>query len=108
MFFKAMDLYRTVFPNPSPRKALDESVCTRGKQSTFLLVQVCRAVSAALHTPQLGWPHAGTGGPKFQSRHHLAPQIKLRFPKLKYEALEISEFRGPFERKVHDSFFGPL
>ena len=54
-----------------------------------------RAVSAALHTPQLGG-HAVTRGPKFQSRHHLAPQRKLRSPKLKYEALEISEVRGPF------------
>ena len=39
-------------------------------------------------------------GPKIQSRHHLAPQRKLRLSKLKYEALEISEFGGPFERKV--------
>ena len=66
-----------------------------------------RAVSAALHTPQLGG-HVATGGPKFQSRHHLAPQRKLRSPKLKCEALEISEFRGPVERKVLYSFFRPL
>ena len=66
-----------------------------------------RAVSAALHTPQLGG-HAITGGQKFQSRHHLAPQRKLRTPKLEYEALEISEVRGSFERKVHYSYFGPL
>jgi len=54
--------------------------------------------------------HAVTGGPKFQSRHHLGSQRKLRSPKLKYESLEISEVRGPFERKVlmHYSYFGPL
>jgi len=67
-----------------------------------------RAVSAALHTPQLEGGHAVTEGPKFQSCHHFAPQRKLRFPKLKYEALEISEVRVPFERKVHYSFFGPF
>jgi len=56
------------------------------------------------------------GGPtlsqelKIQSRYHLALQRKLRTPKLKYEALEISEVGGPFERKVliHFSYFGPL
>jgi len=39
----------------------------------------------------------------------LRPQRKLRSPKLKYEALEISEIRPPFERKVltHYSYFGP-
>jgi len=30
----------------------------------------------------------------------LTPQTMLRFSKLKYEALEISENMGPFERKV--------
>jgi len=29
----------------------------------------------------------------------LSPQRKLRSPKLKYEALEISEVRGPLEKK---------
>ena len=40
----------------------------------------------------------------------LNPKRKLRSPKLKYEVLEISEVRGPFERKVlmHYSYFGPL
>jgi len=49
-------------------------------------------------------------GPKIQSRHHLAPQRKLRSPKLKYEALEISEVGRPFERKVliHHGYVGPL
>ena len=68
---------------------------------------IIRAVSAALHTPQLGG-HAVTRGQKFQSRHHLEPQRKLRSPKLKYEALEISEVRGRFERKVRYSYFGPF
>jgi len=58
--------------------------------------------------PSIGGGHSVTGGPKFQSRHHFAPQRKLRSLKLKYEALEISEVRGPFERKVHYSYFGPL
>jgi len=48
----------------------------------FLLIGRVRAVSAALHTPQLGGAHAVTGaqnsaaatGPKIQSRHHLAPK----------------------------------
>jgi len=71
-----------------------------------VIVQL-RAVSAALHTLQLGGD-AVTGGPKFQSRHHLGPQRKLRSPILKYESLEISGLRGSFERKVHYSYFGPL
>jgi len=61
------------------------------------------------------YPSIGGGvtllqGPKIQSRHYLAAQRKLRFPKLKYEALEINEVRGPFERKVlmRYSYFGPL
>jgi len=43
-----------------------------------------------------------------QSRHHFATQRKLRSPNLKYEALEISEVSGPFERIVlmHCSYFG--
>ena len=52
--------------------------------------------------------HAVTGGPKFQSRNNLAPQRKLRSPKLKYEAWEISKVGAPFQRNVHYSFFGPL
>jgi len=70
---------------------------------------VGRAVSAALHTPQLGVQRCHRG-PKFQSRYHLVPQRKPRFPKLKNETLETSEVRGPFETKVlmHYSFFGPI
>jgi len=49
--------------------------------------------------PQLGGARCYMG-PKIQSRHHLGPQRKLRFPKLKYEALEINEVRGRLERKV--------
>jgi len=59
-------------------------------------------------TPNLGVTLSQ--GPKIQSRHHFATQRKLRSTKLKYEALEISEVRGPFERKVlmHYSYFGPF
>jgi len=61
-----------------------------------------RAVSAALHTPQLGGAHAAVGAPNSdpsplsQAKKASTSQI----PKLKYEALEISEVGGPFERKV--------
>ena len=67
-----------------------------------------RAVSAALHTPQLGGPRCHRGFNSVLSP--LSTQGKLRSPKVKYEALEISEFRGAFERKVlmHYSYFGPL
>jgi len=50
-------------------------------------------------------------GPKIQSHHHLAPQRRLRSPKLKYEALEISEVRGPLEKKsayALQLFWAPL
>jgi len=59
--------------------------------------------------PPIGGPTLSQE-PKIQSRHHLAPQKKLRPPKLKYETLEISEVGGPFKRKVliHYSYFGPL
>ena len=43
-----------------------------------------RAVSAALHTPQLG-------GAQTYVHHHLVPERKLRS---KYEALAISEVRN--------------
>ena len=55
-----------------------------------------RAVSAALHIPKLGVAHAVTGGPKF-SPVTITTQGKLRSLKLKYEALEISEVRGPLK-----------
>jgi len=67
-----------------------------------------KAVSAALHTPQLGGGPRCHRGPKIQSCYHFAPQRKLRSPTLKYEPLVISEVWGPFERKVHYSHFGPL
>jgi len=67
-----------------------------------------KAVSAALHIIQLGRAHAVTEGPKFHSRYHLTSERKLRSPNLKDEALEISEVRGPSERKAHNSYFGPL
>jgi len=74
------------------------------KLSESVLCCTTRAVIAALHAPN--WAgHAATRGPKFspvttQSRHHTVPQRKLRSLKLNYEALEISELRGPFERRV--------
>jgi len=52
--------------------------------------------------------HAVTGGPKFQSCHHLAPQRKLRSPKLKYEVLEISEVRDPLKEKCITVILGPF
>jgi len=57
---------------------------------------VSRAASAALHTPQLGGMLSQ--GPKIQSSHHFAPK-KPSIPKLKYEALEISEVGGPLKEK---------
>jgi len=66
-----------------------------------------RAIWAALHSPNCGGARCHRG-PKIPVSHHLAPQIKLRSPKLEYEAREISEVKGPFERKVHCSCFGPL
>jgi len=53
-------------------------------------------ISRTPYHPIVG-AHAVTGGPKFQSRHYLAPQRKLRSPKLKHEALEISEVKGPLK-----------
>jgi len=50
-------------------------------------------------------------GPEIQSRHHLAPQRKLRPPKLKYEALEITEVGGPLKEKclyITVTLLGPL
>jgi len=62
------------------------------------------------HSVPPNWGARCHRGPNVQSRYHLAPQRKLRSPKLKYEALEISEVRGPFDRKVlmHDSYLGPI
>jgi len=66
-----------------------------------------RAVSAALHPPIGG--HAVTWAENSVPLP-LSLQRKLRPPMLKYEALEISEVGGHFERKVliHYSYFGPL
>jgi len=47
-------------------------------------------------------------GPKIPVPSPLSTPEKASIPKLKYEALEISEVRGPFKGKVHYSFFGPL
>jgi len=98
-----------IVPNHSlPSKRLQNERVSVVEQFTFATLG---AVSAALHTPQLGGSHTATGGPKFQTRHHLAPQRKLAStPKLQYEAREINKVRGPFEKKVlmHYSYFGPL
>jgi len=81
---------------------------------------VCPSVSSIVHyknqcsgnAPEVRTPTAGAEsyqphsippiggaryhkGPKIQSRYHVAPQRKLRSPKLKYEAQESSEVRGP-------------
>jgi len=68
-----------------------------------------RAVSAALHTTPIGGGHAVTGDQN-SVPSPLSPKRMLRSPKLKYEALEINEIRGPFERKVLMlySYFGVL
>jgi len=59
--------------------------------------------------PPSGGAHAVTGAPKFNPSPLSRPE-KTSIPKLKYEALEISEVRGPFERKVpmHYNYFGPF
>ena len=67
----------------------------------------CQSRISRTPYPQFGGPRCHTGL-KIQTRHHLAPQRKLRSPKLKYEALEISEVTGSFESKVQYSYFGPL
>jgi len=47
-------------------------------------------------------------GPKIPVPSPLSTPEKASIPKLKYEALEISEVRGPFERKVDYSYLGPF
>jgi len=93
---------------------LSLSVMANARQPTHhrrsqggLLSNGPRAVSAALHTPQLGGPRCPKG-PKIPVPSLLRPPEKASIPKLKYESLGISEVRGPFERKVHYSYFGPL
>ena len=53
--------------------------CLRPTPADNLPILAGRAVSAALHNPQLGGPRC-QGVPKFQSRHHLAPQRRFRSP----------------------------
>jgi len=60
-------------------------------------------ISRTPYFPIGGHPATVPQGPNFRTPHALATQRKLRspqIPKLKYEALEISEVGGPFERKV--------
>ena len=58
-----------------------------------------RAVSTALHTPQLGGATLSQGAQNSVPSPLSRPE-KTSIPKLKCEALEISEVRGLFERKV--------
>jgi len=66
-----------------------------------------RAVSAALHTPRLG-------GPTLSQRAQNSVLSPLSTPeKASISQIEIRSarnqwIRGPFERKVHYSYFGPL
>ena len=62
-----------------------------------IMSHLIRAISAALHTPQLG--RTLLQEPKIQFRQHLCPQRKLRPSKLKYEALEISDVGGGLWKK---------
>jgi len=77
------------------------------KKTMQLKAVTIRAVSAALHTPQKGGPRCHLG-PKIPVPSPLSTPEKTSIPKSKYDALKISEVRGPFERKVHYSYFGPL
>ena len=60
------------------------------------------------------YPPIGVGtlsqGAQNSAPSPLSTPEKASIPKLKYEALEIKEVRGPFERKVlmHYCYFGPL
>jgi len=47
-------------------------------------------------------------GPKMPVPSPLSIPEKASISKLEYEALEINEVRGPFERKVYYSYFEPL
>jgi len=70
------------------------------------LKRTTRAVSAALHTPH--WGGTLSQGAQNSSPSPLSTREKASIPELEYEALETSEVRGHFERKVHCSCFGPL
>jgi len=73
---------------------------TQWYRMVFLIIVIfyC-ANTTALQMPDQKFS-AGVVRLKIQSRHHLAPQRKLWTPKLKYDALEIREVRGRFERNV--------
>jgi len=60
--------------------------------------------------PPIGWDQRCHRSPK-SSPSSLIPPKKASTPKLKCEALEISEVGGPFERKVlirYSCYWGPL
>ena len=50
--------------------------------------------------PPIGGPTLSQG-PKIQSRHHLAPQRKLRPSKSKYEALQLTEVGGLWKKSAY-------
>jgi len=67
-----------------------------------------RAVSAALHTPQLGGARCHRG-PKIPVPLPLSTPENASTPQIEiHESLEISKVRGFLKRKVHYSYFGPL
>jgi len=61
---------------------------------------VSRAVSAALHTPQLGGPTLSQGAQN-SVLFPLSTPEKASIPKVKYETLEISEGRGPLTESAY-------
>jgi len=63
-------------------------------------LHVSRAVSAALHTPQLGWGPRCHRGPKIPVPSPLRTQKNGSIPQIEtYESLEISEVRGFLKEK---------
>jgi len=63
-------------PNPAISKIWESDSCSdssynRGNRNVPMVL--LRAVSVALHTPQLGWPTLSQG-PKIQSHHNLSPK----------------------------------
>jgi len=79
-------------------------------EATVQTFPYIRAESYQSHSiPPIRGAHAVTGGPKFSPSPLSTPE-KASILKWKYEAPEISEVRGPFERKVlmHLNYFGPL
>ena len=72
-------------------------LCIKGDGTLYLHMWSEPYQPHSIH-PNWGGPR-WQRGPKIQSRHLVSTQRKLRSPKLKYEALEISEVRGPLWKK---------